>query len=213
VHRAELREAASALPDAHPEWTDNWTLGADTRHMEILHVASRSVWLGQAPATQAQFEALVPPEGFVKTGIGTSVADAAWFPRSPDAERDGPLETIDVGGIRFSRVARPGIPEPGFSGVLVLPVHKHHHLFYRAGRTLEIMDFGDGFDHVPLVRQASGPAIGSGGGEGTPRVLPDGWSVREVTLARDLVVRLPTPTRVAFFANGESFQGPVRLGL
>jgi len=121
-----------------------------------------------------------------------------------------------VGGVRLARVARAvGAPEPALDGVRVFPVDKHHLLLFRAGRTLEIMDFGDGCDYVPLVTRARGPIAGSGRPSGTPRarVLPSGWSVREVTLARDLVVELPNPTRVAFFANGDSFQGPLRLAL
>jgi hypothetical protein len=105
-----------SIPNANPDWSDNWTHGAGTLHMEIMHVASRSVRLAQAAATGVQYDALAPPEGFAKTGIGSSVANLAYFPRSPGADRDGPLETIDVGGVRFSRVARPGSPEPGLRG-------------------------------------------------------------------------------------------------
>ena len=46
-----------------------------------------------------------------------------------------------------------------------------------------------------------------------PRLLPEGWSVRQVHLDSDLVVDLPCPTRAAFFwSSGDSFQGPIRLG-
>lgn len=206
--------ASHSMPGAEPAWRDNWTHGADTLHLEILHVASRSVWLSQQAVTDAIFEALVPPEGFVKTGVGASVADVAYFRRSPGADHDGPVETLDVGGVRLARVARAaGAPEPGLPGVRVFPVDKHHVLLYRAGRTLDIMDLGDGFDYVPLVARARGAITGAGHPRETPRtrVLPEGWSVRTVQLARDLVVELPNPTRVAFFASGDSFQGPVRL--
>lgn len=208
--------ASHSIPGANPAWSDNWTLGADTLHLEILHVASRSVWLSQQAVTDATFDALVPPAGFVKTGIGASVADEAYFRRSPGAERDGPVETLEVRGVRLARVAGVAGPaEPGLPGVRVLPVEKHHRLLYRAGRTLEIMDLGDGFDYVPLVARARGAITGSElpGAAPRQRVLPAGWSVRELRLERDLLVELPNPTRVAFFAGGDSFQGPVRLGL
>ena len=121
---------------------------------------------------------------------------------------------LEVGGVRFARVARPEPPEPGFPGVLLLQVDKHHQVLYRAGRRLEIMSFGDGFDYVPLVTGARGLG-GSAGAQGSAaaRVVPDGWSVRQLVLGRDLVVELPNPTRVAFLAGGDSFQGPLRLPL
>lgn len=194
-------------------WTDNWTHGAGTVHGEILHQESRSVWLAQEATTPAAFDALELPDGFLKTGIGESVADVAYFRRSPGAASDGPLETFDVGGMRFARVAVPGVPEPGFRGVLVMPVEKHHRVLYAAGRTLEIMDCGDGRDYVPLMANAAMPGMPPRT-DPRPRVLPPGWKVRSVILAADLVVELPCPTRITLFSRtGESFQGPVRLGL
>lgn len=197
-------------------WADNWTLGQGTLHGEIMHAESRAVWLAQEPLTIERFDALELPEGFVRSGIGESVADVAYFGRSPGADDDGPLETMQVGGVRFARVARPGEPEPGFRGVLVLPVEKFHRVLFAAGRTIEVMDCGDGADYVPLVANARMPGAppGDPGRSAVPRALPGGWSVRTLTLDADLLVDLPCPTRaVFFFRRGESFQGPVRLGL
>jgi len=187
----------------NPAWLDNWTTGGRTPHMEIM--SGRRVWLAQAPCTVAQFEQLVMPDGFIKSGVGKAVADAAYFARSPDADVDGPLETTEVDGVRFAYVARPGRPEPGHDGVLVLPVYKHHRVLYRAGRVLEVMDAGDGADYVPLAASARPDA--------PARRLPAGWSIREIALTSDLVVDLPCPTRVTFFPSGDSFQGPLRLGV
>lgn len=203
--------AASARLLGNPDWTDNWTLGLDALHGEILDTAAGQVWLAQAPMTLERFESLSLPEGFVPTGIGQSVATAAYFRRSPGAAEDGPLDTMDVDGIRFARVARPGLPDAPLPGLFVLPVHKHHRLLYAGGSTIEVMDCGDGADYVPLVRNAV--MAGRRHAAPRPRVLPDGWSVRRVTLPRDVVVDLPCPTRVTFFASGDSFQGPVQLGV
>lgn len=196
------------LPPAmgNPDWADNWTTGDLALHMEIM--AGRYVWLAQGPCTLEAYERLPLPDGFVRTGIGRAVADLAYFARSPDADGDGPLETMDVGGVRFARVARPGRPEPPRDGVFVLPVHKHHRVRYRAGRTIEVLRADDGFDYVPLVSEAR---LASGAPADQPRVLPDGWTVRDVALDADLVVDLPCPTRVTFFTSGDSFQGPVRV--
>lgn len=192
-------------------WPDNWTRGAGTLHLEILEPATGAVWLAQRPITQTHAASLQLPEGFVVSGIGEAVADLAYFRRSPGATADAPLITREIDGIRFAYVARPGSPEPGFTGVLVIPVEKHHRVLYTAGRTLEIMDCGDGHDYVPLTANARrldrDPSRAR-----RPRVLPPGWSVRTIELDTDLVVDLPCPTRAAFFfASGDSFQGPVRL--
>ncbi|MCW5889512.1 MAG: hypothetical protein KIT14_03070 [bacterium] len=191
----------------NPDWTDNWTTGGHVLHMEIM--SGRYVWLAQGACSVEQYERLALPEGFMRTGIGRAVADAAYFARSPDADADGPVETMEVDGVRFARVARPGRPEPPREGLFVLPVHKHHRVLYRAGRTIEVLRADDGGDYLPLV---AGARMAASDMDGRPRVLPDGWVVREVALDADLVVDLPCPTRVTFFTSGDSFQGPVRLG-
>lgn len=193
-------------------WTANWTVGHPALHGEVMD-ATGGVWLAQAPMTRERFESLALPDGFVKTGIGESVADLAFFRRSPGADADGPCETRDIDGECFSMVARPGVPDSSHRGLFILPVHKHHRLLYVAGRTIEVMDCGDGADYVPLVTDALMAGARPRPEGFPPRALPDGWSVRRVTLERDLVVELPCPTRVTFFRSGESFQGPVRLGL
>ena len=81
---------------------------------------------------------------------------------------------------------------------------------FAKGRTLEILSMGDGLDYVPQITDASGlPGIKAG----AERVLPEGWYIREVTLAEDLFVDVPFPARVCFFTSGHSFQGPVKLGI
>ena len=35
------------------------------------------------------------------------IADEAWFDRSPGRDEDGPLDVMEVEGLRFARVARP----------------------------------------------------------------------------------------------------------
>jgi hypothetical protein len=204
----------------NPDWADNWTRGADLLRLEIAEPATMSVWLAQEAVTHERAAGLSLPEGFVFSGIGLSVADLAFFARSPGTASDGPLRTIEVDGLRFSFVARPGMPEspPGGStgGLVVLPVEKHHRVFYAAGRSIEVMNCGDGFDYVPLTARARrvDPDPARASRPFKQRVLPADWSVRVVRLESDLVVDLPCPTRAAFFlGSGDSFQGPVRLGV
>lgn len=212
IHATRMSGPGAGMP-GDPSLPHNWTHGVGTVHLEIMDLASRGVWLTQEPVTHERAAALAVPDGFIASGIGEAVADTAYFRRSPGAPADGPVETMVVDGLRFSLVARPGTPETGPDGVLVLPVEKHHVVRYAAGRTIEIMDCGDGHDYVPLT--AGARRVGADPARPLrPRVLPAGWSVRPVRLETDLVVELPCPTRAAFFfASGDSFQGPVRLGL
>lgn len=210
---------ATHTPDltmlGNPEWYDNWTRGLFAMHGEIMDPSAGTVWLAQDPMTPERFEALELPDDLVKTGIGESVADAAYFRRSPGAECDGPLQARDIDGIRFALVARPGLPETSPAGVFTLPVYKHHRVMFKAGRTIEVMSCGDGLDYVPLVARArmAGRATAAADRPPRPRRLPEGWSVRNVSLTRDLVVELPCPTRAVFFSSGDSFQGPLQLGV
>ena len=71
----------------------------------------------------------------------------------------------------------------------------------------------DGLEYVPQVTEV---AVGLPGmhvsSKPAERVLPDGWTVREVTLKEDLFVEIPFPAKVCFFLSGHSFQGPVNKG-
>lgn len=204
----------AGLPAAlgNAAWPDNWTLGHPSLHGELMEMETRGVWLCQQPISRERYESLALPDGFLRTGIGGSMADLAYFARSPGRGADGPLDVREIDGVRFAFVATPGLPEATLPGVVVLPVTKHHRLLYRAGRTLEIMDCGDGRDYVPLVTEAR--MAGRPADKPLPaRRLPEGWSVRTVVLSEDLIVELPCPTRVTFFSSGESFQGPLTLGV
>ena len=185
-------------------WADNWTMGVGVLHIQVM--SGRRVWLAQAPCTREQFDRLELPEGFAKIGVGMAVADIAYFRRSPDAVADGPLETIEIGGIRFAYIAKLGRPEPARDGVSVLSVYKHHRVLYRAGRVLEILDAGDGFDYVPLAARAR---LMSESDADRLRILPAGWSIRKVVIRDDLLVELPCPTHAMLLTSGDAFQGPV----
>jgi hypothetical protein len=111
-------------------------------------------------------------------------------------------------------VAVPGEVDPDFTiennGLLLLKVHKHHSVMFAKGRTLEILSMGDGRDYVPQISKILGlPGLP----ESQDRVLPKGWTIREVTLQEDLFVDVPLPARVCFFTSGHSFQGPLTLSI
>lgn len=195
-----------------PSYIYNWSDVGKQLVGEITELVTRNVWLSHKPITAEQFEALSVPEGFIKSGTGIASMDLAYFRRSPDAEQDGPLETMDLGGRLFMHVARPGHMEQTadgkpYDGLVLIHVDKHHNLLFKAGRTLEIMSFADGRDYVAVINHATIGVIGSSATK--RRQMPEDWTVRKIKLKTDLMVALPSPTRAAFFFNGESFQGPV----
>lgn len=188
----------------NPDWSDNWTVGPGLR-MEIIDNDGR-VWLCHEPVTREQARALALPVGVSPTLFGEAIADAAYFSRSPDADVDGPLDTMEVDGLRFSFVARPGgqhgIDQRSAEGATVLSVDKHHSLLYAAGRTIEVLDFGDGTFAPPAWT-----------GPDRPRSEPaePGWFRREVELTDDLIAVIPNPADVVIFGDGFGFHGPVPL--
>lgn len=90
----------------NPEWSDNWTVGGGLR-FEVMEAATRRVFIRQAEATATEVDSFEPPNGFGHALVGATRADMAFFARSPGAGHDGPVETVELGGRRFSHVARP----------------------------------------------------------------------------------------------------------
>jgi hypothetical protein len=140
-----------------------------------MKLSSRKVWLCQQYFTAQEYETLAPPEGFIKSGMGRSSHDVAFFRRPPGAKQEGPLETITVQNRRFSHVAIPGEHDPSVSfekdNVMLLNVHKHHSLTFAKWRALEILSMGDGMDYVPQITEVSGLP---GQLEQAERLLPEG---------------------------------------
>ena len=170
-------------------------------HMEILEPSTRKVWQTLQPVTRANYEALDPGPDFIKVGIASGAMDASYFRRSPGADEDGPMQTLELGGHTWSYCARPSGDPPtlpgGEKGPRQLSVDKHHTLVFWAGRPLPLIRRPDGTEYVHTIQ----------GREAL--LLPDGWTYRELELRERLTVHLPAPTTVFFFPNRDSFQGPV----
>lgn len=183
----------------NPEWVDNWTLGPGLR-MEVID-SSGHVWLGNAPVTKAQARDLTLPAGTTPALLGSAIADVAYFNRSPGATVDGPLQSREIDGLRFSFVARPA-GQRRVEGATVMSIDKHHTMLYAAGRTIEVLDFGDGTFAPPAWlgpdRERSEPAA-------------PGWVRREVELTNDLIAVIPSPADVVIFDDGSGFHGPLPI--
>ena len=71
---------------------------------------------------------------------------------------------------------------------------------FTAGRAIPVLVLPEGREYVHVID----------GGSGEPALqLPEGWRLREVSLDKDWIVRLPRPATVFFFPRGDSFQGPI----
>jgi hypothetical protein len=178
-------------------------LGAQELHGEILDPSTGNVWQSLEPITREDYQGLPLEPGWLRVGVGRGAMDEHWFARSPGRGEDGPMELLEIGGRRFGLCARPAsrpsLPA-GPDGPRMLLVDKHHVVRFRSGRQVPILMGAEGNRFVHVIE----------GGEGkAPLALPDSWRLECVSLIDDWVLQLPNPTTVFFFANGDSYQGPL----
>jgi hypothetical protein len=191
----------------NPDWPGNWTLSNEPT-IELMNAVTHEVWICQTEMAPEQAAALAVPEGFGHALAGSMVAEAAYFSRSPGADVDGPTEEMTVGGFQFSRIARFGGLDAldaraggPITDAQVWSIEKHHSMLYAAGRTIEILDFGDDTFATPAWAPPAHVQRG--------REVPSAWSIRTVMLVDDLIARIPNPARVAVFSDGSGFHGPL----
>lgn len=190
----------------NPEWADNWTLGAGPR-FELMEKSKSRVFLCQEEVTAADVDSFEPPDGYRHALAGAVVADSAFFGRSPGARVDGPLQTLELGGRRFAFVAVPVGFDTLPSGAVEATIDKHHSMLYRAGRTLDLLDFGDGTVATPAWGSIN-PSV-----ELTDGMLDASWTIRRIRLTDDLLTTIPNPARVIILDGAFGFHGPVDSAL
>ncbi len=190
----------------NPQWLDNWTVGSGLR-FELMETATRRVFLCQTEATAAEVESFEPPDGFGHALVGAARADMAFFARSPGANHDGPVETLELNGRRFSYVARPIGVDALASGAVDMTIDKHHAMLYRAGRTIDLLDFGDGTVATPAWGSSDPSAVLTDG------TLDASWTLRRVRLTDDLLATIPNPARVIVLDRTFGFHGPIDMTL
>ncbi len=198
---------SNARPDFATEMIDH------TRpHAEVIDPTTRKVWQSIEPCDAGELRALDLPEPLRPVGIGNGAMDEHWFDRSPGATQNGPMEERVIEGRRFGHCACPAsAPSKPFGedGPTEMMVDKHHAIRFAAGRRVAVLETPEG---EAFVRVIDGRGESSIGLDGDPRgtlVIPDGCRLREISLEDDWILRLPHPTRVFFFPNGDSFQGPI----
>ena len=192
--------------------SNNLLVDCGKPHCELLDLELGVVWQSHGPITQEAYDALELPAKWIKVGIGVGVMDEHFFRRSPGANEDGPLAEREVDGHLFIHCANPpaGGPEtPVGPDPRLLRVDKHHSLIFAEGRSVQVLRDTDGRDYVQVI--GASPEGGGVMQEGPAAEAhpPEGWSLRHEPFEARTTIDLPHPTQAWFFANGESFQGPV----
>lgn len=191
--------AATGLP------IDNFHPAEPGLHMEILDTRSMQVWQVMNNVTRDEYKAVEVDDVYRKVGVGALAAHSSFFRRSPGAESDGPMRTLELGGHRWSLCAIPGVPsmpaEP--DGPRLVSVDKHHSLVYAEGTELRYLESPEGETYLHVV----------GTGKNTDSLqIPSGWAFGTLRLAEQTIIDLPCPTSAFFFQTAEgleSDQGPV----
>ena len=205
-YRAPYPDRAPDARLGNPAWRDNWTLGQGLR-FELIEPSTQRVFICQDEVTPDELASFEAPEGFGHALAGAARADLAFFARSPQADSDGPVETTELGGRRFSYVARPVGHRVLDSGAGEMTIDKHHAMLYRAGRTIDVLDFGDGTVATPAWGNRD-PDVAL-----TDSMLEDRWQLRKVLLGDDLLTTIPNPARVIVLDRAFGFHGPVPAGV
>jgi len=179
--------------------------GGYASYAEVADTSTGKVWMTLTPATQADLDSLDLPDGYVRVGSAQSSMDQAGFRHAP-MDANSPVPVREIAGRMFINVAVPETPEMPAEegGPIHVMVNKGHVIGFEAGREIVIMETATG-SFIELV--------------GTPDIddslfLPEGASLRRVTLDAPLVITLPTPTETYFWFRPDgvrSFQGPCDL--
>lgn len=168
-------------------------------HMEVMDTSNGDIWLHQSPTTLEAYDALKPEAPYVKSGIAGAAMDFAYFLKSPGASAEGPLETRTIGGLEWSRVARPldfqGF-KPGPAPTLIM-VDKHHVIGFEAGSSLRLVRPPAGKFYVQQTRS---PWPGND-------VYPTDWELFTLALDEPWSIYLDSPLPIYFFRNASSFAG------
>jgi len=181
-------------------------------HAEIMDATNQQVWQTLEPCSPEAFAAFDLPDPYRPVGVGCAAMDEMWFDRSPGAEEDGPMLELELLGRKWGHCARPvSLPKRPFgdSGPIEMIVDKYHALRFAEGRRVPVLRSPEGDHFVHVIDGRSISSIGTDGAPDDRLVVPEDCTLGHVALDADWVLRLPAPTRVFFFASGDSFQGPI----
>ncbi|MEO1253353.1 MAG: hypothetical protein AAFY41_00525, partial [Bacteroidota bacterium] len=172
---------------------------------EILQIVSETeiiAWANIDDITQAEFDALVLPEGWSKNQPRVTLWDGGEFASSPGQE-DGILIEEEIFGFQWRHVATVGgaYPIDPESILVGSDVFKHHTVFYNQGSTVRLVVNPEGETYLFATRDLNRPS--------DIPTLPEGWRHTEFTTEADIQLQLPNPTVNIRADNQDSFQGPI----
>jgi hypothetical protein len=171
-------------------------------HMEVIDITSGLVWMSYEAVIEADYLELELGDSFRGVGIARAAMDMAQFQYSPGAPEE-PVRERMIGGHRFINVGKPRmLTAPLQHGNMKeIMVEKAHVIGFDTGRSLTILSLPEG-DFVEVVGSAENDH---------QLVLPEGASLKQITLSQPWVVTLPNPTQTiwSFAPQTRSFQGPV----
>lgn len=174
---------------------------------EILQIVSPNeiiTWLNVDGMTQAEFDALELPPGWIKNQPREVIPSGGAFAQSPGAEVAGEFVDETHFGHQWRHVAtivEADAPLDDEGLLAANTINKFHQVVFSAGTTLPVLVSPEG-DIYPMITRDTGRTSET-------FALPDGWQLTEITLTEDPVVQLPNPTINIRTENEDSFQGPV----
>ena len=154
--------------------------------------------------TQAEFDAIQLPLGWMKNQSRVIQTQSSRFARSPDAMLDAQFDDRVLFGYPWRHVAtiRDANLQLDDDGLLRgSTVAKFHELVFDAGTVLTVLFSPAGDPYVLVTRDALR-------GSDVP-TIPAGWDVVTYVAPQTLTFRLPDETTVIRADNEDSFQGPV----
>ena len=173
-------------------------------HMEVIDITSGLVWMSYEAVTEADYLGLELGDSLRGVGIAHAAMDTSQFQYSPGAPEE-PVRERMIGGHRFINVAQTKLLKAPVQhgNMKEIMVEKAHVIGFDAGRSLTILSLPEG-DFVEVVGSAENDY---------QLVLPEGASLKQITLQQPWVVILPNPTQTiwSFAPQMRSFQGPVVL--
>jgi pimeloyl-ACP methyl ester carboxylesterase len=173
---------------------------------ELLEAKSASelvVWVSQ-DITEAEFDAIELPDGWIKNQPRESDPDAARFLRSPDASEDGPLLEAELFGYTWQQnatVIETGIQMDDEGLLEGNRIAKYHEVTYNAGEPVYLLFSPEGDYYIRVSRDANRTQ--------EDPTIPAGWVMIEHVSTTDLIFILPNPTLNIRADNEDSFQGPL----
>ncbi|NDJ75788.1 MAG: alpha/beta fold hydrolase [Chloroflexi bacterium] len=174
---------------------------------EILQVVSPNeilAWVVQDDMTQAEFDALELPAGWLKNQPREASVDGGTFFRSPNGAAEGDLDVQEYFGYNWfhtATVTNSNVPLDDEGLLSGSYVSKYHTIIYDAGSSVPVLISPEGEVYVRIGRDA--------GRTTDDFALPSEWQTVEYTTPDDLVIQLPNPTLVIRTDNEDSYQGPV----